>query len=358
MFTKKTAVLKTIAMNSRSSSARKTILLTGGSGVVGQALLARLQAHCVICLTRATPVNVPGVTTVFGDISHPRLGISQVQWEDIAKRIDCIVHAAAVTDFSQSDHLIKRVNLDGLENMLELAAIAQVPIHTISTAFINACQCPEGRESMYTISKRQGEQLVRQSGLKYTIVRPSIVIGDSETGQIARFQGIYNVVGGWLRGFLPLVPMLPQAYIDFVPQDTVANAIATLVEHDCTGEFWLTSGSQALTVRQIAEIVVEFAHNRGLMVDFPQFVDPAFLEKLNHPGVVSALPKSARKGFSWFKQVSPYLSNNVPFPSSLPALNAHCRLSPPQLETAFMQSLEYWADTARRKSSRYAPVKN
>lgn len=346
------------SISSISSSSRQIILLTGASGVVGQALLAKLQAHCVICLTHATPVNTSGITTISGDIARPHLGIPKSQYQDIAKRIDCIIHAAAITDFSQPSELIERTNVGGLKNMLELAAIAQVPIHYISTAFIKAYQRTQQGENMYTISKRQGEKLVRESGLKSTIIRPSIIIGDSRTGHIARFQGIYQVISSWLRGLLPLVPMLPQAYIDFIPQDIVASAIAALVEQNCTGEFWLTSGSQALTVNKIANLVVEFARNRELMVDFPQFVNPDFLERLNCPEFVPALPKPAIKGFNWFRQVSPYLSNVVPFPSCLPEINARYNLpSLPKLETAFMRSLDYWANQTRlqpRLGDRYS----
>lgn len=337
-------------MNIVSSSYSRTILLTGASGVVGQALLARLHAHSVICLTYRKPIKNPGVTAIPCDISLPQLGLSHAQLRDIAKRIDCIVHAAAVTDFGESDELIHRTNVRGLENMLELAAIAQVPFYYISTAFVRPHNRTDGPpENMYTISKRKGERLVRESRLPGAIVRPSIVIGDSTSGSIARFQGIYNIVGSLFRGFLPILPMLPQAYIDFIPQDVVANAVAGLIEHDCVaGEYWITAGTKALTVRQIADLIVEFAQQRGLKINFPRMVSPDIIDRLILPAFMSDLPKSVKKGFDWFTQVSPYLCNEEPFPMSLPEMETQFGMPPlPNLETAFIHSLEYWANQTK-----------
>ncbi|HEY1325073.1 MAG TPA: hypothetical protein VGF32_32770, partial [Streptosporangiaceae bacterium] len=48
---------------------RRTVLLTGGSGVVGRALLRRLGDCDVVCLTHRSPVSGPNVTAVPGDIA-------------------------------------------------------------------------------------------------------------------------------------------------------------------------------------------------------------------------------------------------------------------------------------------------
>ncbi|GJD19940.1 ketoreductase [Rivularia sp. IAM M-261] len=335
-------------------SNKKTILLTGASGVVGQALLARLHSHSVICLTYKKPIANPGVITVPCDISLPQLGLSKTQLKDIAKCIDCIVHSAAITDFAESDELIHRTNVRGLENMLELAAIAKVPFYYISTAFIRPHKRKDSPlEHSYTISKREGERLVKESGLTSAIIRPSIVIGDSTSGQIARFQGIYNIVGSLIRGFLPILPMLPQAYIDFIPQDVVANTVAALIEHDCVaGEYWLTAGTKAMTVRQIADLIVEFGATRGLKINLPRMVNPDIIDRLLRPAFMSELPKSVKKGFDWFTQVSPYLCNEEPFPTSLPEIETRFGVpSLPNQETALMHSLEYWANQTRVCSS-------
>ncbi|WP_017655352.1 SDR family oxidoreductase [Fortiea contorta] len=338
-------------------SHKKTILLTGASGVVGQALLDRMNAHSIICLTYRKPITNSGVTTIPCDISLPQLGLSQTQLKDIAKCIDCIVHSAAVTDFGESDELIRSTNVRGLENMLELAAIAQVPFYYISTAFIRPHQRKDApSEHTYTISKREGERLVRDSGLPHAIIRPSIVIGDSTSGEIARFQGIYNIISSLFRGFLPILPMLPHAYIDFIPQDVVANAIAAIIEHDgVAGEYWITSGNKALTVRQIADLIAEFGKTQGIEINIPRMVSPDIVDRLIRPAFMSELPKSVKKGFDWFAQVAPYLCNEEPFPTSLPEIETGFGIAPlPNLETALTHSLEYWANETKVCSGKKA----
>lgn len=328
----------------------KTILLTGASGVVGQALLAQLNAYSVICLTHRKLITSPEVSAVPCNISLPQLGLSRVQLKDIAKLSDCIIHTAAVTDFSESEELINSTNVRGLANMLELAEMAEVPFYYISTAFAYSHNRTSGLpENAYSISKREGERLVRESGLPSVIIRPSIVIGDSTSGSIARFQGIYNIVGSLIREFLPILPLLPQAYIDFVPQDIVAKAVVALIDQDCVGEeYWLTAGTQALKVHRVLELIVEFAQSRGITMNPPRLVSADIIDRLIRPAFMSELPKSIKKGFEWFTQVAPYLSSEYPFPTSLPKIETQYGLSPlPSLETSFMRSLEYWANETR-----------
>src|SRR6185436_4725632 len=166
-------------------AARRRIFLTGASGVVGQALLAKMDPRAVTCLVRRTPIPVPGVTTVTGDISLPRFGWSSEQWRDVAAGIDCIVHAAAITDFHQPADRTMQTNVHSLENVFELAAVAKAPLFHFSTAFVRPTRtCATGEELAYATSKREGERLVRESGLPAVILRPSIVIGDSSSGAI------------------------------------------------------------------------------------------------------------------------------------------------------------------------------
>ena len=83
-------------------SARRTILLTGASGVVGRALLPRLRDFDVICLVHRAPVSGPNVTTVPGDIARPMFGLAERVYGELAAKVDAIIHCAAVTDFNRA----------------------------------------------------------------------------------------------------------------------------------------------------------------------------------------------------------------------------------------------------------------
>jgi nucleoside-diphosphate-sugar epimerase len=328
---------------------RRRIFLTGASGVVGQALLARLDPASVICLVRQKSVHNTTAPTVVGDISVPRFGLSRERFEEIAKSIDCVVHAAAVTDFSKSDELVLKTNVYGLDNVFELASTADVPLYHISTAFVRPPlkpECEELQEPMYAFSKREGERLVRESGLRSVIIRPSIVIGDSVSGAIARFQGFHSVIGAIMNGLMPMLPASPHAFIDYIPQDTLAEAILALIDDGReSGEFWITAGSRSLTIGRISEIAKEYTRRIGSNFSIPRFVSPEMVERLLRPVFMSALSPALQKRFERLLKISAYLCIDAPFTTSLPELQNCLRLRPlPDLETAFARGLAYWAD--------------
>lgn len=328
---------------------RRRIFLTGASGVVGQALLARLDPASVTCLVREKTTPLPATATVVGDILLPRFGLSGEQFHDLSQRIDCIVHAAAVTDFNGADELILRTNVRGLDSILELTAAANVPLYHISTAFVRPGKAngAELQEPTYARSKREAERLVRESGLRHVIIRPSIVIGDSQSGKIARFQGFHSVIGAVMNGFMPMMPASRSAFIDCIPQDTLAEAILALIDdgRDC-GEYWLTAGNHSLTIGRIGDIVKDFASQLGCRFSLPRFVSPEMVDRLLRPVFMSAFPPALQKRFERLLKISAYLCIDEPFTSSLPELQNCLNLnSLPDLEMAFTRGLSYWAET-------------
>lgn len=320
------------------------IFLTGGSGVIGQALLARLDPSSVTCLVRQTGLNTPGISTVMGDISLPQLGLDRSRLKDLASRIDCIVHCAAITDFTEEGDIVFRTNVHSLESVLELAASARAPLFHISTAFIRPCKAGSV-EPLYAVSKREGERLVRSSGLKYVIIRPSIVVGDSTSGAITRFQGFHTVIGAFLNGMLPMMPASPRAYIDFIPQDVLAETIVALIsEWRMDEEYWITSGHESLTIERIGAIVKEFAQSLGKTMELPRFFSRDTVDRLIRPVFMSQLTPPIRRRFERLLQISSYLCIDEPFTTSMPELRRRLNLTAsPELELAFRRGLTYWS---------------
>jgi len=107
-----------------ADAARRTVLLTGASGVVGRALLPRLGDFDVVCLVHRSPVSGPNVTTVLGDIAKPMLGLAEQAYMELAAKVDAVIHCAAVTDFSRTDGSLEATNIAGTEHMASFAAAA------------------------------------------------------------------------------------------------------------------------------------------------------------------------------------------------------------------------------------------
>jgi nucleoside-diphosphate-sugar epimerase len=75
-------------------SLRTTVLLTGASGVVGSALIPKLQVHRVMALSHRRRPPGP-VEQVHGDLTKPRLGLSRQTYNTLTAQIDTVVHCAA-----------------------------------------------------------------------------------------------------------------------------------------------------------------------------------------------------------------------------------------------------------------------
>src|SRR5580693_3340032 len=97
-------------------TARRTVLLTGASGVVGRALLQRLRDVDIVCLVHRSPVSGPNVITVPGDIAKPMLGLAERAYTDLAAKVDAVIHCAAVTDFNRTDGSLEATNITGTEH--------------------------------------------------------------------------------------------------------------------------------------------------------------------------------------------------------------------------------------------------
>jgi nucleoside-diphosphate-sugar epimerase len=328
-------------------TARRTVLLTGASGVVGRAVLRRLRDFDVVCLVHRSPVSGPNVTTVPGDIAEPMFGLAERAYTDLAARVDAVIHCAAVTDFNRTDGSLEATNIAGTEHVAAFAATAKAVLYHVSTAFVHTTvDGDRGRTAIgYACSKHAGEEVVRSSGVPHVIFRPSVVIGDSDTGEIAAFQGLHQVAAGLFAGIVPIIPFDPRWPIDFVPVDVVADAIACVVENRVSkGEFWITAGEAALSLDDAIAVGVEFARSLGVSIDMPRFVPPEMFDRLIGPVFLDALPGKIRRNvLRMLEFFTTYLQSGQTKPTSLDQLVALGARSLPDQRESLRNSLRYWA---------------
>jgi nucleoside-diphosphate-sugar epimerase len=332
---------------SGTGSARRTVLLTGASGVVGRALLRRLRHFDVVCLVHRSPVSGPNVTALPGDITEPMFGLAERAYMDLAARVDAVIHCAAVTDFNRTDGSLEATNITGTEHVAAFAAAAKAVLYHVSTAFVHTtADGDRGRTAIgYASSKSAAEDVVRSSGAPHVILRPSVVIGDSDTGEIAAFQGLHQVVAGLFAGIVPMIPFDPRWPIDFVPADVVADTIAAVVENRVSeGEFWISAGEAALSLDEGVAVVVEFARGLGVSIEMPRFVPPEMFDRLIGPVFLDALPSKIRRNvLRMLEFFTIYLQSGQTKPSSLDQLVALGARPLPDQRESLRNNLRYWA---------------
>jgi nucleoside-diphosphate-sugar epimerase len=330
-------------------TARRTVLLTGASGVVGRALLPRLNDFDVVCLVHRSPVCGPNVTTVPGDIARPMFGLPERTYAELAAKVDAVIHCAAVTDFNRTGDSLETTNVTGTRHVTAFAAAAaaKAVLYHVSTAFVHTTAAGDrGRTAAgYAASKAEAEQVVRSSGVPHVILRPSVVIGDSGTGQIAAFQGLHQVVAGLFAGIVPMIPFEPGWPVDFVPADVVADSITCLVENRVSeGEFWISAGEAALSLAEGVAVVVEFARGLGVRIDMPRFVPPDMFDRLIGPVFLDALPGKIRRNIlRMLEFFTIYLQSGQIKPSSLGQLVALGARPLPDQRESLRNSVRYWA---------------
>lgn len=293
-------------------SPRGDVLLTGATGFLGMELLARFLekgARTVIVPVRAasdlearrriddTLFNVFGeagvsyrtrVEPIAADLTQPRLGMSEQRLDALAERSGLIVHSAAAVSFAQSLSCAREVNTEGTRRMLSFARHAMqrgglARYVQVSTAFVagthpgrfgeDDLQVGQGFRNAYEQSKFEAELLIRTAeDLPVTVLRPSIVVGDRQSGWTAAFNVIYWPLRALARGLLESVPALPRSPVDVVSVDYVADAIHALAHHPeaVGGTYHLTAGARASSIGEIATLA---SHYFGRPA--PELVEPS-----------------------------------------------------------------------------------
>lgn len=334
---------------------KKTVFLTGGSGLLGQALLDAMVDEDIIALRHRTPIAHASVRVVQGDIRQPLLGMTASEYARIVNSIDVIIHSAAMTRFSARSQEILDTNLEGTREVVKLAARAGARLIYLSTAFVHQKASELEPVSAYEDSKRTAEAVVRGLGARSVIVRPSIIIGHSQTGHVSTYQGLHTALGSVVEHALPVLPATPDMLCDFVAQDWVSDAIWGAVHHPApAAELWVTSGTHALTVAASVTIALDIGERYGFSGEAPRFVPYETLQRLFIPVFLETFPGPMKRRFEAHLKLARYMNQVAPLPSSESYLETTFGLFPRATpETVLRRNMEQW--TRRRLQNAAEP---
>lgn len=279
-------------------TAVRTVLVTGASGVLGTAILQELQDGYPLLAGVHQRLPAGDAPVVRVDVTAPQLGLDPAGYRRLCAQVDVVVHSAAIVNFSADSAEVDRVNVEGLGRVVEFAAEAGALLVHVSTAFVarhdgarELASKSTARPDEYVRSKHTGEEIVRSSGIEALIVRPSVLIGHSVTGEIRQGQGVHALGEAILLGTLPFVPAVPGSLIDIVSTDVVGRGVRALLDADVrAGEFWMTAGANALPVARFVELTTEEGEKAGRDVLPVRLVKPSMVERLIRPGFADVLP--------------------------------------------------------------------
>lgn len=178
-----------------------------------------------------------------GDVTLPQLGISDENLSVLRSEVTEFFHVAALTALNGSQEDCARINTGGAKNAVDLAWDLykngkMKRFFYFSTAYVAGSRqtyrsfedaLPENpaHANFYESSKYQAEKNVREamkSGLPLTIFRPSIVVGDSRTGEVSEFNVIYPFMKLFAHGILTVLPTRLENSFNIVPIDFVIKS--------------------------------------------------------------------------------------------------------------------------------------
>jgi nucleoside-diphosphate-sugar epimerase len=148
---------------------------------------------------------LPRPVVLEGDLSRPNLGLDENQLDWIREHCDRVLHnAASLTFIGAKGREPWVTNLLGTQSLLDVCQRTGIrQFHHVSTAYV----CGKRRDTIlesqfdvgqsfgndYENSKFEAESLVRNASFldRFTIYRPAIIVGDSQSGYTSSYHGFY-----------------------------------------------------------------------------------------------------------------------------------------------------------------------
>jgi NAD(P)-dependent dehydrogenase (short-subunit alcohol dehydrogenase family) len=291
--------------------------VTGATGFIGKrlvkTLLQRRGATVHFLLREGSENKLPALleywgvgesraVPVYGDLTAKKLGVSAEALKKLKGHIDHVYHLAAVYDLKADEDAQVQVNIDGTRNLVEFAkAIDAGHLHHVSS--IAAAGLYEGvfREDMfdeaenldhpYFMTKHESEKIVRtESKVPWTVYRPALVVGDSQTGEMDKIDGPYYFFKLIQRMRQLLPPWMPSVgleggRINIVPVDFVVGALDHISHQktDLNKKCFHLVDPEGYRVGDVLDVFSKAAHAPKMNL----FINAALL---------GFIPKSIKKG--------------------------------------------------------------
>ena len=248
-----------------STTTKRTILVTGGTGFLGAYVIRELldKGYAVRAIRRGNtlPAFIPAhrlqqAQWIAGDV----LDVSGL--EEAMEGVDGVIHTAAMVSFSGRDRSeLFRVNVEGTANVVNAALTQNVRrfVHVSSVAALGrsgqgetVTEKKSWEESKYNtsyaISKFRGEVEVWRGigeGLPAVVVNPSTILGygDWNSSSCTLFRSAYKEF-----------PWYTEGVNGFVDVTDTARAIVCLLESDIVAERYILSGDN-WTFRRLFETI-------------------------------------------------------------------------------------------------------
>lgn len=253
------------------------ILMTGGSGFVGENLISNLlkkDYYQVISLARSYKVKQQSVEQIITD---------NIFEADFPKSIDVVIHLAGrahILNDQSADPLtdFRKVNVEGTLQLAKQALDKKVKRFIfISSIGVNGaitfdqsfseCTLPKPHAD-YAISKFEAEQELKKlfegSETELVIIRPPLVYAAHAPGNFARLLKLASTN-------LPLPFAQTNNKRSFVALENLVNFIQVCIEHpNAANQTFLVADQHSLSTRELVEYLKQGMGKKPYFIYIPQ----------------------------------------------------------------------------------------
>jgi len=294
-----------------------------------------------------------------GDVASMHLGLSTSEYKDLSQGCTDVIHAAEWSHLGADRTLLERVNIEGTRAVIELAQECRKlrRLTHVSTVFVSGdrvgvvaedeLSAGQAFRNAYEETRFEAEILVRRAmgQLPCTVLRPSIVVGDSKTGEIDRFEGPYTIA--ILLVTSPLAVPLPLpgdgvAPLNVVPIDFVVTAAAR-IHHDprAVGRTFHIVDPNPSSSRRVYELVAQHEGRKLPRLSLGYKLTDALLKL---PGI-ERLTREQRMAIAYVNHLSFFSSRNT-----LEILDGSGIRCPP-IESYLGNLIQYVRETLKKKDN-------
>jgi nucleoside-diphosphate-sugar epimerase len=314
-----------------SHKSKPIIALTGATGFLGSHLMASLLINGYEIIVFGRPAKneslkeritrllrwfgIDGysdhVTCIDTDLSQDDLGIESGEYSRLCSVVESVIHCASDTSFAESKReKVMAANINNLKGILEFSKNANISFfHYISTAYVAGTGTTDCKEilsssksftNVYEESKAAAENIISgfciKNSINLSIIRPSIVYGDSKNGRSLKFNALYfpirsahsirdiylndlnnnNGIKAAKNGvyidkegylFLPLKIYLPnEGDLNIIPIDYFVNATVRIIENCSQSGIYHLTNSFPTTMKIVAQYYGQLMNVKGVEI--------------------------------------------------------------------------------------------
>lgn len=238
------------------------ILVAGGTGFVGSEIArqALARGHTMRCLARGTrdvSGTVRELKRLGAEICHGNLA-EPASLTSAFAGVNVLVHAIGIIR-ERKEQTFEKLVVTGTRNLVAEAKRAGVR----QIIYISAAGTRENARSTYHRTKWQAEQIIIQSGIPYTVFRPSVIFGPRDA--------FINLLAKLIR-YNPVVPVIGSGLSKLQPvsvKDVAACAVKSLADPRAQNQIFEIGGPQAYTYNELLDVVAKVMLKKRMKIHLP-----------------------------------------------------------------------------------------